>query len=226
MLSKQIFVALATLVSLLAISDMAPAQDAIKEPAKKAIGEVKQQVVPSLIVLNSRGANLQGQSLILTGISSSSIVFADRPIRAAGHVLTTHLLEEWATPNDSFAKDPPNATVSVLSKDGSAVRDAVVVLKNPKLDGDKLSFDVSVLEGDLNGADGPASVFIDIIGMPLTPLSFAGVARRSARRAAWYGGAAMAAGAGAAAAAYGYGYPYGYPYARPPCGYYPMPPCY
>jgi hypothetical protein len=46
-----------------------------------------------------------------------------------------------------------------------------------------------VLEGDLAGADGPAAVFVDIIGMPLTPLSFAGVARRSARRAYWYGAA-------------------------------------
>jgi hypothetical protein len=36
---------------------------------------------------------------------------------------------------------------------------------------------VRVLEGDLAGTDGPASVFVDIIGMPPTPLSFAGVAR-------------------------------------------------
>ena len=61
-----------------------------------------------------------------------------------------------------------------------------MVLKAPKLEGDRLSFDVQVLEGDLAGADGPASIFIDIVGMPLTPMSFAGVARRAGRRAAWY----------------------------------------
>jgi hypothetical protein len=60
--------------------------------------------------------------------------------------------------------------VSVLAKDGS-VKDAVVVLKNPKLEGDKLSFTVQTLEGDLAGADGSAAIFIDIIGRPLTPLS-------------------------------------------------------
>jgi hypothetical protein len=49
------------------------------------------------------------------------------------------------------------------------------------------------LEGDLAGADGPASVFVDIIGLPFTPLSYAGVARRAARRAYWYGAAAAAA---------------------------------
>ena len=35
-----------------------------------------------------------------------------------------------------------------------------------------------------NGSDGPAAVFIDIIGRPLTPLSYAGVARRTAYRGA------------------------------------------
>jgi hypothetical protein len=149
-------------------------------------------------------------------------------VRAAGHALTAHLLEEWATGSDSFAKDPPNATVSVIGKDGVTIKDAVVVLKSPKMDGDRLTFDVQVLEGDLAGGDGPASVFIDIIGLPFTPLSFAGVARRTAYRAAWYGGAAAAAGA-AAAYYHPYYHPYAYPppaYYRPPCGYYPLPPCY
>jgi hypothetical protein len=191
-------------------------------PLQKSIGQAKDakpEVVPSLIVLNARGASLQGQKLTLTGVAPNSIVFADRPVRSAGHVLTAHLLEEWGTGSDSFAKDPPNATVSVFSKDGSGIRDAVVVLKTPNLAGDRLTFDVQVLEGDLTGADGPASVFIDIIGMPWTPLSFAGVARRTAARAAWYGAAASAA------AAAPYYHPY-YPYYRPPCGYYPYPPCY
>ena len=170
---------------------------------------VKVEMVPSLIVINARGASLQGQTLTLTGVSPNSITFADRPTRAAGHLLTQHLLEEWTV--GSFAKDAPNATVSVLSKDGASVRDAVVELKDPHLDGDRLTFDVRVLEGDLAGADGPASVFVDIIGLPFTPLSFAGVARRTARRAYWYG----AASAGAAAA---YGYPY---YGAPPPYYAP-----
>ena len=61
-------------------------------------------------------------------------------------------------------------------------------------------------------------MFIDIIGMPFTPLSFAGVARRTARRAYCYGAAA--------APYYGdrYGYPYGAPYpyyAHPYYPYYP-----
>lgn len=185
-------------------------------PLEKSIGQAKSEVVPSLFVLNSKGASLKDGKLVLVGISPNAIVFADRPVRAAGHDLTSRIVEDWGQGTDNFAKDPPNATVSGFKKDGSGVADAVVVLKSPKLEGDTLSFDVEVLEGDLAGADGPASVFIDIIGRPFTPLSFAGVARRTAWRGAYYRGAVAA---GAAAAAYPY-------YYGPRCGYYPLPPCY
>ncbi len=172
---------------------------------------VKVDMVPSLFVMNAHGASLQGQTLTLAGVGPTSIVFADRPVRAAGHLPTEALLEEWTT--GDFAKDAPNATVSVLSKDGLSAHDVVVELRTPHLEADRLTFDVRVLEGDLAGADGPASVFVDIIGMPLTPLSFAGVARRTARRAYWYGAAAAP-----------YYRPYGYPgYYPPPYAPYPYP---
>jgi hypothetical protein len=196
-------------------------------PLEKAIGQAKPEVVPSLFVLNSKGATLKDGKLVLVGISPNAIVFADRPVRAAGHDLTTRIVEDWNTGSDNFAKDPPNATVSGFKKDGSAVADAVVVLKSPKLEGGNLTFDVDVLEGSLAGADGPAALFIDIIGRPLTPLSFAGVARRTAWRGAYYRGAAVAGaaavGAAAAAGAAAYYHPY---YYAPRCGYYPYPPCY
>jgi len=192
-------------------------------PLEKAIGQAKPEVVPSLFVLNSSGASLKDGKLVLTGISPNAIVFADRPVRAAGHDLTARIVEDWGDGSDNFAKDPPNATVSGFKKDGSSVVDVVVVLKSPKLEGGNLTFDVDVLEGSLAGADGPASVFIDIIGRPFTPLSFAGVARRTAWRGAYYRGAAVA---GAAAVAAYPSAPYAAPYYAPRCGYYPYPPCY
>jgi hypothetical protein len=200
----------------------AQAQDAIRQPGQKQIGKVKPEVEPALIVMNSAGAKLENGRLVLTGVAPNAIIFADRPVRAAGHALTAHLLEEWAVGSDSFAKDPPNATVSVFDKAGSSVKDVVVTLKNPKMEGSQLTFDVAVLEGDLGNADGPASVFIDIIGMPFTPLSFAGMARRTAYRGAFYAGAAAAT-----AGAYGYYHPYVYhpyayhPYVYPPYVYRP-----
>ncbi len=210
------------LASLLLAPSVALAQSPGSPPAK-TIGAAKTRTVPSLIVMNAAGASLQGNKLTLTGIAPNSIVFADRPVRSAGHALTAHLLEEWATGGDSFAKDPPNATVSVLGKDAASVADVVVVLKSPKLEGDRLTFDVQVLEGDLAGAQGPAAVFIDIIGLPFTPLSFAGAARRTAFRGAWYAGAAAAAGAAVAAPYY---HPYYNPYYAPPAYGYPNDPNY
>ncbi|MGV4791692.1 hypothetical protein [Rhizobium sp. F40D2] len=204
---------------LLGAAGAAAAEDAIKAPAQKSIGTAKQEIVPSLIVMNSDGAKLNGTTLTLNGISPNSIMFADRPVRSAGHGMTKHLLEEWA-PGGSFEKDPPNATVSVFDKEASTVEDAVVVLKDPKLAGDTLTFTVEVLESNIENADGPASMFIDIIGLPRTPASFAGAARRTAWRGAWYAGAAAGAAYGAAAPYYRPSYP------PPACGYYPYPPCY
>src|SRR5262245_9657930 len=98
----------------LALAQGAPAAPPQQAPQPKSIGQPAQQhPYQSLIVMNARGATLQGDKLVLTGVSPNSIVFADRPVRAAGHVLTTHVLEEW-TPSpdgqDTFAKNPPNAT--------------------------------------------------------------------------------------------------------------------
>jgi len=205
----------------MAWAQSAPASTPPHVPLQKTIGQSKPEVVPSLFVLNARGVSLQGDKLVLIGVSPNSIVFADRPVRSAGHDLTARIVEDWSKGTDNFAQDPPNATVSGFTKDGSGVKDAVVVLKSPKLEGDRLTFDVQVLEGDLNGADGSAALFIDIIGRPLTPMSYAGVARRTAYRGAYYAGAA-AVGAAAVGAAAAYA-----PYYRPPvCGYYPYPPCY
>src|SRR5450631_550622 len=94
------------------------AQTAPTTPQLKKIGTPtsdKPKIEPALIVMNARGATLQGQTLTLAGVAANSIIFADRPVRAAGHALTTHLLEEWAT-GGGFATDPPNATVSVFNK--------------------------------------------------------------------------------------------------------------
>jgi hypothetical protein len=59
-------------------------------------------------------------------------------------------------------------------------------LQDPVLQGDNLTYTVKVVQGDMPAAGSDVSVFIDIMGMPLTPLSFAGVARRSYRRAYFY----------------------------------------
>jgi hypothetical protein len=136
--SRVLFVAVTALV----VSSSSFAQNAPPShvPLQKTIGAATPEVVPSLFVLNSKGATLQNGKLVLVGVSANAIVFADRPLRSAGHDLTSRIVEDWGNGSDNFQKDPPNATVSAFQKDGSGVRDAVVVLKNPKLEGKSLAF--------------------------------------------------------------------------------------
>jgi hypothetical protein len=228
---KRIACLMVAIAGLLAAPHLLRAEDAISHPAKKPIGPSSNEMIPSLAVVNSDGATLQGNKLTLKGVSANSIVFADRPVRAAGHVLTSDFIKEWDEGAESFAKDPPNATISVLSADGKTVEDAVVTLKAPKLSGSDLTFEVSVLEGALANATGPASLFIDRFAVHVGGGGWHGGDVVVGGRPAWHGayyarpgaafatGAAVGAAVGAAAAAPGY-------YGPPPCGYYPYPPCY
>ncbi len=85
--------------------------------------------------------------------------------------------------SDNFEKSPPNANLAVVSEDGA--EDVVVTLTNPRLDGDTLRYDVTVIEGPANVQGGPCSLFVDLIGMPLTHMSVVGVDRRVTRRTPW-----------------------------------------
>jgi len=197
------------------------AQDAGARPSMpltKSIGRVTPTgPVTSLAVLNAAGAKLEGNRLTLTGVSPNSIVFADRPVRAAGHVMTQQFIMQWDEGKDSFAKDPPNATVSVLGGDGSKVSDAVVTLKAPKLEGGNLTFDVAVLEGTLAGASGPAALFIDWFADDYRSASSA-YWHAPVYHGAWYG----RSGVSDASAAYAADNSTVIPHV---CGYYPYQPC-
>ena len=91
-----------------------------------------------------------------------------------------------------------------------------MVLKTAKLEGDRLTFDVEVIEGDLTGGDGRASLFINRFGFGGSHASFRRVGygnRPYVARDAWYRGPAIGAAAigadavGAAAAAPYFGGP-------------------
>jgi hypothetical protein len=164
MLTKN-FAYLVVIASCLCSAGSALAEDAAVKPhvpLEKTIGVVTPTgPVPSLFVVNSAGAKLEGDKLTMTGVAANSIVFADRPVRAAGHVTTEQFIMQWDEGADNFIKDPPNGTISVLGGDGSKVEDAVVTLRSPKLEAGNLTFEVSVLEGSLSGSNGPAALFID-----------------------------------------------------------------
>jgi hypothetical protein len=120
----------------------------------------------------------------LQGVSPVTLFFSDRPEHVAGNMTTAAFVPFWSEGKNSFLSDPPSADISIL--EGKTLRQAVVVLHDPVLEGDNLSYSVTLVGGELPAAGADASVFIDIIGMPMTPVSYAGVARRSYRRAWMY----------------------------------------
>jgi hypothetical protein len=127
------------------------------------------------------GVNSQ---LTLEGISPITLFFSDRPERIAGNMQTAVFSPFWAKGKNSFLSDPPNADVSIL--EGDVLHQVVVVLQDPVLEGDNLTYSVKVLKGDMPAKGSDVSVFIDVVGMPATPVSYAGVARRSYSRAVIY----------------------------------------
>ncbi len=84
---------------------------------------------------------------------------------------------------NNFLQNPPNAALSIFG-DGGEISDVVVVLPSaPKVTGDELDFEVRVIEGELPATGGALALFVDPIGVPVSPTSVAGVHRRHKRRA-------------------------------------------
>ena len=122
--------------------------------------------------------------LTLHDVGPTTLFFSDRPDRIAGTMTTESFVPFWSDGKDSFLSDPPNADISIL--ENGTLRQTVAVLEDPVLENGELHYTVKIIDGDMPVLGENVSVFIDIIGMPLTPLSVAGVNRRAFRRAALY----------------------------------------
>ena len=147
----------------------------------KAMDQVAQaDEIEALFVQSAAGMAYENGRLTLAGVSPTTLMFSDRPQRVTGHVPTEEFLDSWGDGEDSFADDPPNAVLSTFSPD--EVNDVVVVLQDPALDGDRFSYQVEILDGEMPSSGGASSLFIDVIGRPMTPMSVAGVHRRGRRR--------------------------------------------
>ena len=136
--------------------------------------------IEALFVQSAKGMAYENGRLTLNGIAPTTLMFADRPQRVTGHVPTEEFLDSWGEGDDSFADDPPNAVLSTFSD--QEVNDVVVVLQDPLLEGEQFSYQVEILDGEMPASGGASSLFIDMIGRPLTPMSIAGVRRRGRRR--------------------------------------------
>ena len=136
----------------------------------------------SMFVQTAQGIDSTGDTLTLRGVTPSTLYFSDRPQRVVGHMTTSDFVDLWGAGDNSFEADPPNAVLSFLEPGGEVPEDAVVVITEPRLSGDELSYSIDVLEGAVPASTGPVTLFIDPFGRPLSPVSVCGVRRRERRR--------------------------------------------
>lgn len=155
-------------------------------PLRPRLARAAEEMADFLFVQTASAMTFDKASsrLTLEGIGATTLFFSDRPERIAGNMDTAAFVPFWSKGKDSFLSDPPNADLSIL--EGSKLQQVVAVLENPELNGNDLTYTVKLVGGEMPEKGSDVSVFIDIIGMPLTPLSYAGVARRNYRRAFLY----------------------------------------
>lgn len=98
--------------------------------------------------------------LTLRDVSPMTVFVSDRPQRIVGHVRNDLFLKKWTEGSHNFESDPPNAVLSVFN-DKAPPTSTVVVLNNPRLNGNNLTYDVRTLKGDLPTTAIEGTLFID-----------------------------------------------------------------
>ncbi len=138
--------------------------------------------IEAMFVQSARALTSDSHSVTLHGLAHATLFFADRPQRVVGHLSSQRFISQWGEGENNFADDPPNAVISFLENGSAPPEEVTVVLRNPRLSEDALTYQVDLLDGALPDTAGPCSLFIDPIGRPLSPVSVAGVRRRERRR--------------------------------------------
>ena len=148
----------------IAVPCVALAQAPAAAPAAPAAPAQKVQL---LFVQNSAGVSIDAEKgvLRLKNVSPSTLFFTDRPVRIAGHYHTREeFLKLWNEGPDSFAKNPPNATLSTVEPGQADLQNVVVNIRNPRMQGNDLVYDFKLIEGTLPKAGNASVLFIDILG--------------------------------------------------------------
>ena len=131
--------------------------------------------IDALFVQSASSSSSDETTVTLHGLTDSTVYFADRPRREVGHLPSRRFVELWEGNGNGFSVDPPNAVLSFLEEDGPTHEDAVIVLREPHLEGHDLTYTVDVLEGPLPKRTGPCALFIDVFGRTFSPVSVAGI---------------------------------------------------
>jgi len=111
-----------------------------------------------LFTMAAKSGTFAKNELTLTGVPLV-VYFSDRPHRTAGHMDLQAFLNMWDEGVDSLKDDPPNAELAIFEESG--VTHSVVILRKPVVNGDDISFDVTVIDEETPAAFGRSTLFID-----------------------------------------------------------------
>lgn len=138
--------------------------------------------ISALFVQTAHAVEHIDERIYLRTVTPSTLYFSDRPQRVVGHLSTTEFVECWGVGENSFDDDPPNAVLAFIGEGALVPADVVIEISDPILCGSDLSYAAQILEGTVHGRIDGCSLFIDPFGLPLSPVSVAGMHRRDRRR--------------------------------------------
>jgi len=149
-------------VALLALLPWGAARAQPPAAPAPAPAEAQAESMPAanwLFVQTGTAFSSDGKTLTLRGVGAQTLMFSDRPERMTGDAATAKFVDYWGKGRDDFEVDPPNATLSTVVNGKPTL--AVVELRNPRLSGDALTYDIRTLSGKVPAAGQQASLFID-----------------------------------------------------------------
>ena len=146
--------------------------------------EADEYICDALFVSNAKEMAFDGHILSMIGIDKTITYFCDRPIRFAGQMHLEEVRELVSVGKNNFGDIPPNAALSILDKEGKIITVVLHLYKKPNVKENEIEYPVKVLLGELPKTGGASTMFIDVVGVPVSPGSVAGAKRRTRRRTA------------------------------------------
>jgi hypothetical protein len=125
-------------------------------------GEVYAHVARSLI--------FDGRSLTLVDLAPSTLWTSPAPTAGLGYLPTGAFLDLWAGRATSPGRGSPRVTgvLSLLDPDARLARRSVLVLRNPRVSAQGLTYDADVVEGLVPAESGACVLFVTW-GTGMTP---------------------------------------------------------
>lgn len=148
----------------------APAQKGMTQAGTPARPEIQiVRPVEMLLTQQAAGMTFDGKTLTLTGVPPVTTFRVDRPERIGGTMTTEQFVKLWNATLQVFRNDPPNAALTIL---GPVPTQVIVELGSVTQNGTTLTYNASLLDGDIPNAGGP----VTLVTAPLvySPLQAAG----------------------------------------------------